>query len=262
MLLGLDHLVVAVTDPDAAAAELEASVGLACTGGGRHPAWGTFNRLAWLGDTYVELIGLFDRSLAPNGAVSAAVLAALDAGHTGLVAYAVASDALDADLALMREGGSGLGEVELRSRTRPDGEVVRWRASFPSALGPAEPPFVIEHELVGAEWGDRAREERAALAHPLGGPARVAAIELPVPDIEAAAEAYARTVGIRFPDADPRGAAATVGSQVVRLRHGAPLWNPAVVEIEPLGFAPARAALEVDAVGVRWRIRAPRPTTS
>src|SRR3972149_6864525 len=117
MLLGLDHLVVAVTDPDAAAAELEASVGLTCTGGGRHPAWGTFNRLPRLGDTDVELTGPFARSIAPNRA----------------------------------------------------------------------------------------------------------------------------------------GAAATGGWRVGGLRQGAPLWNPAVVEIEPLGFAPARAALEVDAVGLRWR---------
>jgi hypothetical protein len=262
MLLGLDHLVVAVADPDAAADALEQTLGLACTGGGRHPAWGTFNRLAWLGDTYIELIGVFDRSLAPSGAVSRTVLEALDAGHTGLVAYAVASDDLDADVARLRDGGSPLSDVEVRSRTRPDGEVVSWRATFPPELGPSEPPFIIEHELIGAEWGDEARAKRADLAHPLGGPARIVVLELPVPDIEAAAEAYAGTVGIRFQDADPRGATATVGSQVVRLRHRAPPWNPAVVEIEPLGFAPASAAHEVDAVGVRWRLRAPRPTTS
>ena len=115
MLLGLDHLVVAVPDPEAAAAELERAVGLACTGGGRHPTWGTFNRLAWLGDTYVELIGLFDPSLAPNGAVSRAVAAALDAGRVGLVSYAVASDGVDGDLERLWVAGSDLGEVEARS---------------------------------------------------------------------------------------------------------------------------------------------------
>ena len=39
------------------AAELEASVGLGATGGGRHPGQGTVNRLVWLGDSYLELIG-------------------------------------------------------------------------------------------------------------------------------------------------------------------------------------------------------------
>ena len=64
VLLGIDHVVLAVDDPDAAAAELEAKLGLAATGGGRHEALGTFNRLVWLGDSYLELIGVFDRELA------------------------------------------------------------------------------------------------------------------------------------------------------------------------------------------------------
>lgn len=257
MLLGLDHLVVAVPDPEAAAAELERTAGLTCTGGGRHPLWGTFNRLAWLGDTYVELIGLFDRSLAPNGAVSRAVAAALDAGHIGLVSYAVATDGVDADIEALRAAGSDLSGVEARSRTRPDGEVVRWRAAFPPSLGPAEPPFIVEHELDDAEWGDGARAARARFVHPIGGPARVTALELPVPDIEAAVNAYARTIGAQFSDIDPRSAHAAVGPQVVRLHHGAPLWNPAVVEIaiDRAPGASGTAPREIDALGVRWRIR-------
>lgn len=262
MLLGLDHLVVAVRDPDAAAAELERAVGLACTGGGRHPLWGTHNRLAWLGDSYVELIGIFDASRTPLGAVSRAVHAALDGGHVGLVAYAVASDDLEGDLDRLRAEGSDLGDIEIRARTRPDGEIVRWGASFPMRLGPAEPPFVIEHELSGAEWGDAARAARASFVHPLGRGARVAALELPVADIAGATIAYARTLGIAFADVDPRSAHATIGSQAVRLHHGAPLWNPAVVEVtvaadrdaEGMDGIDATAAREVDAVGVRWRI--------
>jgi hypothetical protein len=261
MLLGLDHLVVAVPDPDAAAADLEATVGLACTGGGRHPLWGTFNRLAWLGDTYVELIGVFDRSLATNGAVSRAVLGALDAGHLGLVSYAVATDDLATELRRLREERSELSDLEVRSRTRPDGEVVRWRASFPPVLGPAEPPFVIEHEPTGAEWSARARQDRAALGHPLGGPARISALELPVPDVAGAADAYARTIGLRFEDVDPRGASAVIGAQRVRLSHGVPFWNPAVVEIEAVNACPETASRDVDALGVRWHIRGPRRAT-
>jgi hypothetical protein len=36
MLLGIDHLVIAVRDPDAAASTLEQDLGIAFTGGGRH----------------------------------------------------------------------------------------------------------------------------------------------------------------------------------------------------------------------------------
>jgi hypothetical protein len=205
----------------------------------------------------VELIGVFDRSLAPNGAVSQAVAAALDAGHVGLVSYAVASDGLDKDLERLRAGGSDLGELEARSRTRPDGEIVRWRAAFPPSLGPAEPPFLVEHELVGAEWGDAARATRAAFAHPLGASARVVAVELPVPDIEAATDAYARTLGFEFSDTDPRSAHAAIGAQAIRLHHGAPFWNPAVIEIavDRAPGASDTASHEIDVLGVRWRIR-------
>ena len=125
MLLSLDHLVVAVIDPDAAAGELERAVGLRCTGGGRHPLWGTWNRLAWLGDTYVELIGVFDRSLTPNGPVSRIVSEAIDRGHVGLVSYAVASNALERDLARLRARGSRLADVEARSPTWPSSRSTR-----------------------------------------------------------------------------------------------------------------------------------------
>jgi len=180
--------------------------------------------------------------------------AALDAGHMGLVSYALTTDDADEELARLRADGSDLGDVEARSRTRPDGEVVRWRAAFPPLLGPAEPPFILEHELLGAEWGGEARAARASFAHPIGGPVRITTVELPVPDIEATATACARSVGVQFSDIDPRSAHAAIGSQVVRLHHGAPLWNPAVVEIS-VGGTRELAGREIDAVGVRWRIR-------
>ena len=45
MLAGIDHVVLAIVDPDAAAARLAEKLGLDATGGGRHEALGTFNRL-------------------------------------------------------------------------------------------------------------------------------------------------------------------------------------------------------------------------
>lgn len=262
MLERLDHLVIAVPDPDAAASELEARVGIACTGGGRHPLWGTWNRLAWFGDTYVELIGLFDRSLAPNGAVSTAVMAALDAGRPGLVSYAVATDDADADLARLRSAGSDLLDIEARGRTRPDGEVVRWRASFPPRLGPSEPPFIVEHELTGAEWGDAARRERGALVHPVGGPARITALELPVDDVSVVKAAYARSIGVEFKPVDGHTEAARLGAQEVRLRERSVPEDLAVVDVsvdlhrtDATGRHSVLTGRTIDAVGVGWRLR-------
>jgi hypothetical protein len=247
MLLGIDHLVIAVTDPDAAAAELERRVGLACSGGGRHPSWGTHNRLAWFGDTYAELIGIFDRSLTSSGAVSRAVAAALDAGREGLVTYALATDDAAADLARLRSGGSELTDLEARSRTRPDGEIVRWRAAFPPVLGPDQAPFIVEHEPVGAEWGPEARLERARFRHPLGAPVRLRALSLPVADPAVTAARYRDTLGLEVAGEPP---AATVGDQAIRFIGGREPADPAILDLE----APGARPVDVVALGVRWRI--------
>ena len=104
MLLGIDHLVIAVHDPDTSAAALEAELGIAFTGGGRHEAWGTFNRLAFLGDTYVELIGVFDRALvaASGTAVGRATMAVLDSGTEGLATFALATDDIAGEVDRLR----------------------------------------------------------------------------------------------------------------------------------------------------------------
>ena len=138
VLLGIDHLVIGVRDPDGAAGLLERRIGLVFTGGGRHEHAGTFNRLAFLGDAYLELIGVFDRDLVlsnPTFAVGRAALALLDAGRQGLATYALATDDIERDVRTLWTDGSTIGEPVAGSRVRPDGGVVRWITAFP-ALGP------------------------------------------------------------------------------------------------------------------------------
>lgn len=253
MLLGIDHLVIAVRDVAAAEDELLAEVGLACTGGGRHEAMGTHNRLAFLGDTYVELIGVFDRALVQSSttfAVGNASLALLDSGYEGLATFALASAALEDEVARLRAAGSSIGSPVAGSRIRPDGETVRWRTAFP-ALGPERPPFLIEHEYGGAEWGLGARTARAAFRHPAGGQVRLASLELPVREPSQVAAAYAATLGVRF----ERPWVTRVGSQSLELRPGDPSEPP----VARLQADPGTPPLDVVALGVRW-IREPRGT--
>ena len=134
MLLRLDHLVIAVYDPDDAAAELERRVGLACSGGGRHPAWGTYNRLAWFGDTYVELIGVSDHSLTGQGPVSLAAVVALDSGSEGLVSYAIATDGAVGDLNRLRAAGSTWATSR---HARGRGRTARSSAGAPPSRRPS-----------------------------------------------------------------------------------------------------------------------------
>jgi Glyoxalase-like domain len=246
-IVGIDHLVIAVADPDAAAATLGQDLGVAFTAGGRHDQGGTFNRLAFLGETYVELIGVFDRDMvrsAPAFAVGQAAMAVLDEGREGFATYALQSDDVAADVARLREAGSPIGAPVAGSRTRPDGETVRWITAFPE-LGPAEPPFLIEHVPTGAEWGRVARAARARFHHPAGGALRVSALELPVPDVTAAAARHRSVLGLAFTPDGRTG----VGGQGIRLWEAGP-GEPPVVRIS--AGDRDTPPLAIERLGVRW----------
>jgi Glyoxalase-like domain len=253
MLVGIDHLVIAVVDPDAAAAELDARLGLAAGAGGRHEALGTFNRLVWLGDTYLELIGVFDPRLAAGSWVGAPTLRALERGG-GLATVALATDDIETDAASLRSRGSDLAEPMAGERTRPDGRVVRWRLSAPRTLDPDRPPFLIEHNPMSAEWTGDDRAERAL------GPARLRVLELAVDDVNKTSQAWLRTAGLRFRPslAGGGGRDADVGSQTLRLRprRRRPAAVPPTVPAEPTVHLSIRGAspIDLDALGLHWRV--------
>ena len=251
MLVGIDHIVIAVTDLDEAAAELEARLGIAVRGGGRHPRLGTENRLAWLGDSYLELVTVFDRDLGAGSWLGRPTSEALARGG-GLVTWAVASDSILADVAALRGAGSDLADPMPGERVRPDGRVVRWRLSLPGRLGPTEPPFLIEHDATAAEWSTEERAERDAEAHPLGGPVRLEVLELPMANVPVAIQSFGRTVGLRFRPSLAGGGArdANVARQVVRLRPAGRDARPGI-ELS----SPAPDSREAQLFGVRWRIR-------
>ena len=183
MIRGIDHLVIATDDPDAAALELEEAVGLRSTGGGRHPDAGTRNRIAWLADgSYLELIGVDDPALAEGSPVGRAALRTLEEHGPGLATFALRVDDLATTATALRAAGSSIGPPRHGSRRRDDGELVEWRVAYPSGeLAPAA-PFLIEHAHAGAEWGPQALAERAGFVHPIGSPVRLARVDLAVAD--------------------------------------------------------------------------------
>ncbi|MFL5770347.1 MAG: VOC family protein [Chloroflexota bacterium] len=202
MLVGIDHVVLAVDNPDATASLLEEKLGLRPAEGGRHERLGTFNRLVWLGDSYLEVIGVFDRALAETSWIGRPVLDALDRGG-GLATWAVAVDDLDAQLRWLPPDSGFVGPLD-GERRRPDERVVRWRLAHPPTLTPTT-PFLIEHDPAGAEWTPDERSARAAEEHANGGRVRLASIEVVTDAPAVAAGRLRRLLGT---SAEPAGRAA------------------------------------------------------
>ena len=134
----LDHALIAVADLAAAAREIEARYGLASIEGGRHPGWGTANRIVPLGDTYLELVAVVDEGETAKSDFGRWVAGA-GADLLRPLGWAVRTRTLD-DVA----GRLGLTTLE-GSRASPDGRVLRWRtAGIERAAAEPSLPFFIE----------------------------------------------------------------------------------------------------------------------
>lgn len=227
MLLGIDHVVLACTDPDTTAAEVEDRLGLAATGGGRHEALGTWNRIVWLGDAYLELVGVFDPELAGRSWLGRPVLAALERGG-GLVTWAVAVDDLAETLRWTPPDARLVGPLD-GERRRPDEGVVRWRLAHPALLS-STAPFLIEHDRQSAEWADADRAARAAERHPIGGRARLVGVEVVAASPAVAARLLRSLLAAAVEPAGRSAIRVRFGEQEARFVTSRP-GSPAVVDI-------------------------------
>ena len=228
MLQGLDHVIVAVPDLDATDATLGAELGLEVAGGGEHPAFGTRNRLVWLGDSYLELVAVADADRAGGSWFGALVSDALAAEPGGAcVGFAIATDDLVRDVAALDWRGPAFEGITDGERRRPDGQVVRWRSARP----PGDPApclsFLIEHDPGSAEWTPAERAARAQRPHPAGGPVALTVLAVAVPDVSRAMQRLLGEYHLAFRPSLAGGGArdAEVGRQRLRLmpaRYGAP----------------------------------------
>ncbi len=149
-------MLIAARDLDAAAEELERRFGLASVVGGRHPGWGTANRIVPLGDTYLEVVAVVDPSVARTNPFGRWVESALGPGLRPM-GWAVRVE--DIEIVARR--------LDLQtvpgSRRRPDGRLLEWTTAGVEAAA-AEPslPFWIR-------WAGSAElPGRTPVAHPAG----------------------------------------------------------------------------------------------
>ncbi len=128
MLIGIDHVLIAVEDLDIAVETYE-RLGFQVLRGGKHPNMGTHNALVPLADgTYLELIGVWDGELAAQAAPF--VLAALERENR-LARFVLASDNLDADVIAIRARGFDVGDAQAGEREAPTGKKWRGARRFP-----------------------------------------------------------------------------------------------------------------------------------
>ena len=150
-MLRLDHVVYAVPDLDEAAVRFRERFGLDSTEGGRHEPWGTANRIVPLGDQYLELVAAVDAPAAAETGFGMGVLERA-AGVGGWFTIAAVADDLEAV-------ASRLGiEVDSGSRTRPDGEAIRWRmAGLDDPRREPWMPFFLTWDVTNELYPGRAR---------------------------------------------------------------------------------------------------------
>jgi hypothetical protein len=165
VLLKLDHVLIAVNDLAAAAREIEARYGLASIEGGRHPGWGTANRIVPLGEAYLEQVAVVDEAEAAQSPFGRWVAGACSRLAQPL-GWAVRTHRLD-DVA--RRLGLTVGAG---SRVGRGGRLVRWRlAGIEQAAAEPSLPFFIE-------WGQGTSLPGRAPATHRAGTVQIAGLQL------------------------------------------------------------------------------------
>jgi catechol 2,3-dioxygenase-like lactoylglutathione lyase family enzyme len=193
MLTRIDHVMICVRDLQAGI-EAYRRIGFDVHAGGAHTGGATENAIAFLEDDYLELLSPRRGAPAPAPGSSEARLGDFLARGDGFRYVALQSDDLAADVAAMRARGVDMIESPEGGRRTPGGQTLRWRAA---ALGPGNPLpiFFVQHLTPLAE---RRRQVPRPGEHP-NGALRVDRVYIVVPDVAAAAAAYARVLGMATP---------------------------------------------------------------
>jgi hypothetical protein len=143
----VDHVLLPVADLEDGARSLEERYGLKGIPGGRHPGAGTANFIVPLGRQYLELIAIVDEREAASRRLGGRVAQALKEKRP-FVAWALRTEDLDAVRARLQGAGWDLPAIVEGSRTRPDGQVLRWRTQdVDTGPEPSAIPFVIEWRI-------------------------------------------------------------------------------------------------------------------
>jgi catechol 2,3-dioxygenase-like lactoylglutathione lyase family enzyme len=231
-VIGIDHVIVAVDDLEAATTLFSAGLGFHISGGGVHPQFGTANRIIVLEDEYIEL-------LAPQpGARPRGLVGSLLNDGVGCLACIPSLRDPQAYANGARVRGFAVGGPQEGRLEAVEGFSRGWKTvALPDKMLPGT-PFCIKHDCEGVE-------RRRLLAGPVGpaphanGAAHIAGITLAVEDCHASAERFQQVLGLSG-EAEGRDSMLIANTITLRLLSGAAIVLAA--PSEP-GKGPIAAAL-------------------
>jgi catechol 2,3-dioxygenase-like lactoylglutathione lyase family enzyme len=161
----IDHVIYATADLDAAAARVEAELGVAAVAGGRHEGLGTHNRIVPLGGGYLELLAVADPGEAASSDLGAAVQARIARTGDGLMGWAAAVDDVGSVAARLGTAVTTIARQGLSAQLTGVAEAMR-EPHLPFFIGrdPGVPDPGAAGAPGGIAWielaGDAARLER------------------------------------------------------------------------------------------------------
>lgn len=219
--MALDHMLVWSRDGEAAAATLRDKLGFTLDGERRDPD-GVATRVLWFADnSYLQLVFLHDPATAARDAPTEVAFLGLTYGPSN---FGLRTSDLDSHAG--RQAARGLAMEPMGSRA---GDTTQWRGlAPPQGMVPGE-PFLTQYLSPPTDKRSSGVADHANHAR------RLSAVWVAVPDLKAAAAAYARfgltrTRAVPLPHLNARGLKVMTDGGAILL-------------VQPLGPGPAQDAL-------------------
>jgi catechol 2,3-dioxygenase-like lactoylglutathione lyase family enzyme len=203
MGFSLDHMVIAVSDLEAAAADY-CELGFTVYAGGVHHGGVSHNALVVFADgSYFELIAY--RQAAPD----VRWWQVLSKAGEGFVDFALLPENTERDVAAARNRGLDLDGPIAGGRLRPDGARLDWQIVRPKSN---DLPF-----WCGDVTPRGLRVPEGEMRHHANGVTGIASVRVAVKDVAASAQRYAALAGSEAVMQDGAGARVMLGGAVIEL---------------------------------------------
>lgn len=194
MLTAIDHIIIGVHNLEQASAQFSLKLGLVASGGGIHPTGGTANRIIVIGDTYLELISIYNPEEAQQRMLDRLAI------HEGYLNFVLASNDIEIEShALTQRGIPILGPTPGLLRST-DGRMRGWsRIDMERQELAQRYPFIIQHDSAGEERRFRLAGWKTPPEHPLGV-VQVRSATIAVADLAEATQRFQRIYGLQPSD--------------------------------------------------------------